>query len=249
MARGKGRDAGGTSGASASIFQPVPYAESAVQPYLPNLNLPSLAAEWCQELRSRLLLRPFEGQIKTIVFTGTSRRSGSTTSVAWFAVYLANILQKRVLLLDLNLRSPGLHRFFNHGDVCELREAVDGEQNPHVGFFHAFQGNLCLVTCNGRHGGETPAILRSEEFSGFLRRCRDEYDYVLIDSAPVAVSAETRLIGSFADGVVLLVESGRSRGEVVRRARDEIERSGARFLGAILNRRKFHIPGWLYRRL
>lgn len=249
MAKGSKKAAAEARSTPPGIFQPVPYSESAVQPYAPNLNLPSLAAEWCLELRSRLLLGSFEKEIKTIVFTGASNRSGNTTCVAWFGVYLANILQKKVLLLDLNLRSPGLHRFFNHGDVRELREAIDREQPPHVGFFNAFQGNLSLVTCNGHHGGETPTILRSEEFSQFLRKCRDEYDYVLVDSAPVAVSAETRLIGSFADGVVLLVESGRSRSGVVRRARDEIERSGARFLGAVLNRRKFHIPAWLYKRL
>jgi capsular exopolysaccharide synthesis family protein len=235
--------------AQSIFFQPVPYSEKALQPYVQNFNLPRLAAEWCQELRSRLLLLSNEKIIKTIVFTGACPGCGNTTSVAWFALYLASILKKKVLLLDLNLRSPGLHRFFNHPGVRGLRDAIDREKTPPLEFLNTLQGNLCLVTCNDHGDNETPAILHSEEFNAFLSKCREEYDYVLIDSAPVVTNAETRLISSFVDGVVLLVESERSRSEVVRRAKTEIERSGASFLGAILNRRKFHIPGWLYKRL
>lgn len=232
-----------------SFFQPVAPPEKAVQPYVPKHGLPDLAPEWCQELRTRLLLDDKDRSMKVILFTGTSKDCGCTTTAAWFAVYLANILRKKVLLLDLDLKDPGIHRFFQLEDISELRDVLDHGERDKPSFFQAFHGNLCLVTCNGSFLSDAPNMLRSDTFAEFLDRCREEYDFVLIDSASVTVNSETRLLGNISDGVILMVEAGRSRRSVVMRAKKEIESAGGNLIGTILNRRKFFIPKWLYRRL
>ncbi len=231
------------------FLQPVTAPEKAVQPYVPQHRLPELAPEWCQELRTRLLLNTGDDSLKAILFTGTSRASGCTTTAAWFAVYLSNILMKKVLLLDLNLKTPGIHRFFQLEDIRELSDALEHKEDLGPGFIHAYQGNLCLVTCNGSCLSEAPNLLRSNAFAEFLERCRENYDFILIDSAPVTVNAETRLLGNIADGVILLIEAGRNRRSVAMQAKKEIVNAGGKLIGTILNRRRFYIPHWLYKRL
>ena len=78
---------------------------------------------------------------------------------------------------------------------------------------------------------------------------RRDFDYIILDGPPPTASAESRLIADKVDGVVLIVEAGKTRRQVAVRAKQELENSGANFLGVILNRRKYYIPQWIYRRL
>ena len=87
-----------------------------------------------------------------------------------------------------------------------------------------------------------------------LRRClhrffTGEFDYILLDSAPLPNFAEARVLCKRVDGVVLVIESGKIRRQVALRAKKELEDAGAHILGVVLNKRKYHIPEWLYKRL
>lgn len=80
-----------------------------------------------------------------------------------------------------------------------------------------------------------------------LNRLLAESDCVLIDCEPMSVSAELARIASITDGVVLVLEAGFTRKKQVDRAVATIRAAGGTCLGVVLNKRKYPIPGWLYR--
>ncbi len=82
-----------------------------------------------------------------------------------------------------------------------------------------------------------------------LDQLRLFFDYVLIDCPALRVATDILSVAPFADGVILIVEAGKTRKEQVINAQKSIEFAGGKFLGHILNKRSYVIPEWLYRRL
>ena len=78
---------------------------------------------------------------------------------------------------------------------------------------------------------------------------RVSFDNILIDCGSIHESADAAVLASSVDGVVIVVEAGRSRREQIVNAQRTIEQAGGKFLGFVLNKRRYHVPGWLYRRL
>jgi Mrp family chromosome partitioning ATPase len=82
-----------------------------------------------------------------------------------------------------------------------------------------------------------------------LQTLRYSFDYILLDCPSMKDSGDAAFYAPAADGVVLVVESERTRKEQVRHALNTIEMAEANVLGCVLNKRRYPIPNWLYRRL
>ncbi len=80
-------------------------------------------------------------------------------------------------------------------------------------------------------------------------RLRESYDRVLIDSPSATVSPQGLMVSKEVDGVVLVMAAEATRWPVVEHVKQNLERSGGRVLGLVLNKRQYHIPAWVYRRL
>jgi protein-tyrosine kinase len=90
---------------------------------------------------------------------------------------------------------------------------------------------------------------RMRELIGVLfNRLRDRFDLVIMDAPAILTNFQTAALSEFTDGTVLVVEAERTRGPVARRAIQLVEANGGRVLGAVLNKRRMHIPGWAYGR-
>jgi Mrp family chromosome partitioning ATPase len=74
-----------------------------------------------------------------------------------------------------------------------------------------------------------------------------QYDYVVLDGPPIDEAPESIALSSKVDGVILVIDASRTRGKIALRAKKRIEESGGRLLGAVLNRRRYYVPDWLYR--
>ena len=91
--------------------------------------------------------------------------------------------------------------------------------------------------------------INNDQFGEFIATLRGRFEYVLLDSSAVGLNPETTVLCDKADAVVMVVKYGSTRREVVRKTKEMIERAGGRVLGVVLNKRKFPIPEFLYRRL
>ena len=187
------------------------------------------------------------GSIRTILVTSTANKAGSSTTAVSFATTLARDCKLNVLLIDANLRTPKLHKIFNIECDKGLLNLLTIEEKKKSLFRKIGRGNLSVIPCGS--GKLAPLTLfESVRFENFLNYVRKNFAYVILDAPPVSC-AETKLMSTKVDGVILVIESGKTRRPVAIRAKRELEENGANILGVILNRRKYYIPEWIYKRL
>ncbi len=204
------------------------------------------ATEQYDDLKSNLLTRYPDGSIKTILFAATAHGEGASTTAVNFAASLARDSQLKVLLIDVNLRTPSLHDVFKIDHTYGLSDLVaeNGRGSPiKVGL-----GNLYVIPC-GRPQSDPVTLLGSNGFDQFLKRMSDGYDYVVLDAPPLLGIPECRVLCAKVNGVVLVIESGRTRRQVALSAKKQLEEAGGKLLGVVLNRRRYYIPEFISRRL
>jgi len=191
----------------------------------------------------------YPGQsIKTIMFTGATHGGGATTTAVNFAKTLVRYHQVKVLLIDANMRTPNLRELFDIKNDKGLTDLVLDHVVRPFKVINCDPSYLFVLATGGKYVGPV-GLFESERFDEFLNNAREEFAYVILDSAPLPSFAEARVLCEKVDGVVLVVESGKIRRQVALRAKKELEDAGAKILGVVLNKRKYHIPDWLYKRL
>src|SRR5205823_123887 len=142
---------------------------------------------------------------------------------------------KRVILVDCDLRRPGLHSLFGLELSPGLSDALLEEGDPPLRST-AVPGLEVLTA-----GGQPPSpgeLIASSRLARLLTRLRGQADALIIDSPPVGVVADALVLAPQADGVVLVVSAGQTRRDAAQRAKQRLEKVGARLLGAVLNNAK-----------
>jgi protein-tyrosine kinase len=207
----------------------------------------NLAMEQYEILKTNLLSRYPDGSLKTILFTGSAKGNGVSTTVINFAITLAKDSQRGILLLEVNLRAPNFHKLFKIDHVHGLSDLItnNGEMTSPI---KIDLGNLYVLGCGERHS-EPIALFESRQFDEFLKVMRERFDYVILDAPPVHDFPENLILSSKVDGVILVIESGKTRRHAAIKAKKKLEEAGAKLLGIILNKRKYYIPEFIYKRL
>lgn len=204
--------------------------------------------EGYEDILTRLHTQHPGEPIKTIMFTGATHGGGATTTAVNFAKTLVRNHQIKVLLIDANMRTPNLKELFDIKNDEGLTDIVlDNDTGPFK-VINCDPSYLFVLATGGNCVGPV-GLFESERFDTFLKKVREEFDYVILDSAPLPNFAEARVLCEKVDGVVLVIESGKIRRQVALRAKKELEDAGAQILGVVLNKRKYYIPDWLYKRL
>jgi capsular exopolysaccharide synthesis family protein len=201
-------------------------------------------------LKSKILTRYTAKAVKmkTILVTGTAHGGGTSTTAVNLATSLADDGRHSVLIVDANLRTPGLHRFFKTDSFKGMTELLDVRGAKSFGFKKIGDKELYLFPCGIRRS-RNDGYFESRRFNQFLANVRNSFDYVIFDSAPVTGFPETQTLCSKVNGVILVVTYDKTRRQVALRAKKELEDAGANILGVVINRRKYYIPDWIYRRL
>ena len=207
-----------------------------------------LSSNGWHELQNKLLSRYPQKPVRTLLVTGTSHGVGVTSTVVKFAQSMAKAKNRKVLVVDANLKTPGLHHRYHfkpNGGVSDL--LVNNGTNV-FNFRRVGRKDLYVFTC-GRKYEDGKCSFDSRRFDIFMNFARDKFDYTVLDSAPITSFSESQAICSKVDGVLLVLEAGKTRRQVAIRAKKELEEAGGKLLGVVLNKRRYHIPDWIYRRL
>ena len=200
-----------------------------------------------ESLKTSLLSRYRPEELKTIVFTGAAYNTGTSTTAANFARSMARDAWRSVFLIDANLRHPCLHELFQVDHKNGLTDFM-GDENISIPQFKKLKSNFYLHT-TGSLRSQSYGIFHSAKFDNFLQIIRQNFDHVIIDCPPAPAFPETRVIAGKTDGVVFVLDSGVTGQSAALRAKKDLEEVGAKLLGVVLNKRKYHIPEWLYRKL
>ena len=195
----------------------------------------SVAAEAYRTLRANLQFTSLDREVRTILVTSAGEGDGKTTVVANLGVALAES-GKRVLLVDADLRRPGVHRLFDLPLTPGLSNLLLEEEPDLAPVATAVPGLFVLPA------GDPPPnpgeFVASARLTRLLGRARANFDYVLIDTPPVSLVADAAVLAPATDGVLLVVSAGRTKRDLARRAKEQLDNVGAHLLGVVLNNAK-----------
>lgn len=204
--------------------------------------------EHCDALKANVLMRCSPWQMKTLVFAGVTAGCGASTVAAYFAETLASDARSTVLLIDANLRSR------------TGRPMGDGAEELETSFAAIIAGDKGLlipmpdpgtlyVLPSGPPLPRPSLLFQNVAFEEFLQLARERFDYIVFDAPPLQGHPESLVLSRWADAVVLVVESEKTRKGRALWAKQQVEAAGGNLLGVVLNKRRFHIPEWIYRML
>jgi non-specific protein-tyrosine kinase len=168
---------------------------------------------------------------RTIGLTSAGTGEGKSTTLANLAIALAEA-GRRVIVIDADLRRPGLHSLFGLEQRDGLSSVLLGEQTQ-LPLQDTGVAGLRLLT-----SGPPPAnpleLLSSRRFEQVLDLAAEQADVVLVDTTPAAGLADAAVLAPRLGGMLLVVCAGRTKRDLARRAREQLERSGANLLGVVM---------------
>lgn len=207
----------------------------------------SLVSEAFRALRTSLLLSQAEHPPQVILVTSALPREGKTTSAANLAITLAQ-LGDRTLLVDSDLRKPGIRRALNlpNGHDVGLSSYLAGVAPLHdIIVQHPTVPNLDAIP-TGPIPPNPADLLSSHRMAEAIEDLRQQYKFVVIDSPPVMAATDAVIISALADGVVLVVWSNETPKQAFSRTRELLAAVKGRLLGVVLNAVDSGAPDYYY---
>jgi capsular exopolysaccharide synthesis family protein len=201
-------------------------------------------------LRERLA-RSFQGSTRAprvLGVTSCHHGEGVSSIAANLAATLARDGGGRVLLVDANVGSPSIHRIFKSEASLGLADTLAHSENAENVVVASPVESLDIVPA-GNGNGNLAQTFSGDGFSKLVGSLKRGYRFVVIDMPALDETSSAFRLASLCDGIVLVVEAERLRWEVAHRAAEQLAETKANILGVVLNKRRFPIPGWLYRTL
>ena len=178
---------------------------------------------------------------KTFLVTSPSTGEGKSTVSSFLAVTGAIHRPRKTLLIDADLRRPVIHKIFGLKREIGLCDIIAEGARLEDCIKKTSADKLHIITA-GVSDIHPTEMFDSPTISEFFDACKFYYDLIIIDSAPVIPVSDPLIIGTEVDGICLVVKAGSTQKEVVTRACDLINQSGARLLGVVLNNVKQALP-------
>ena len=145
---------------------------------------------------------------------------------------------KKVLLVDGDIRKSVLvKRYEIKGNPNGLSQYLSGQKPLDKVLYHTDTENLDMILA-GPYSPDPAELLEDTLFKDMLEKSRNNYDYIIIDTPPMGSVIDGAIIASHCDGAVIVVESGTISYRLVQKVKSQLEKSGCRILGTVLNRVK-----------
>jgi polysaccharide biosynthesis transport protein len=207
----------------------------------------SQISEAFRALRTSLLLSQADHPPQVILVTSALPREGKTTAAVNLAVTLAQ-LGDRTLLMDSDLRKPGVRRALNLtiGKEVGLSSYLAGVSTlDEVTVPHPTINNLVALT-TGPVPPSPADLLSSHRMREAIVELRHKFKFIVIDSPPVMAATDPVILSALTDGVLLVVRSGETPKEAFTRTRDLLAAVKCRLLGVVLNAVDSSAPDYYY---
>lgn len=182
--------------------------------------------------------------IRSVVVTSSLPNEGKSVSSTNLAVAAA-LSGERVILIDCDLRHPGVHEFFDLPNDIGLTSVVSGACTLEEALQSTRIPTLKVLT-TGPLGGEPLQVLNSQGARALFDQVEKEFDFTVVDTPPALVFAEAQVIAAMTDAMLLVISSQDAKKREVARTRDLFDQSGLMPLGAILNKLPPGSEGYYY---
>lgn len=173
--------------------------------------------------------------VKTIMFTSCFPNEGKSDVAFQLSQEIGN-MGKRVLLIDADIRkSAYVSRFRIKQKVNGLSQYLSGQLAKEFLIYQTNYLNLDMIFA-GPMAPNPSELLEESAFHELLTELRTYYDYIIIDTPPVGSVTDAAIIAKESDGVILVIESERVSYKVAQKVKEQLEKTGCKILGAVLNK-------------
>lgn len=208
----------------------------------------AVAQQECFKVVQRLFLVQPPNQFHAIVFAGIDRGDGCSRICVEVSRILAANTSASICLLDANFRSPSLHEFLGVPNSEGLSDSLAEEGDIRTFAKQLEPSNLWLLSA-GTMDSDSPSLLNSDRLKLRLQELRHSFEYVIIDSPALNLYTDALALGGIAEGLVVVLQADSTRRESALKGLQTLREARVNVLGAVLNRRTFPIPSFVYRRL
>jgi len=190
-------------------------------------------SEAYRTLRTNLQFVSLDKPLQSLLVTSSGPDEGKSTMLANLAVAIAQT-EKRVILVDCDLRRPSLHKLFGLGHREGLTTMmVDDNAMKAPPLQETAVPGLSLLA-SGTLPPSPSDLLGSQRMDRVLAVLKEQADMVLLDAPPVLAVSDAAILATKADGVLLVVSAGQTRRESVQMAKTKLEKVNANLIGAVL---------------
>jgi len=191
-------------------------------------------SEAYRTLRTNVQFTSVDSETKKIMVTSSGPREGKSSTVANLAVSIAQA-GKSVLVVDADMRNPTQHKLFglDNGQGLSVSLAQDLD-------FRSYIQDTAVPGVSVLTGGPVPPnpaeLVGSKRMKRLIEAVSKEYDMVLFDSPPIVAVTDAAILAQEVDGVILVLASGEVNKDYAQRAKELLDKVGAKILGAVLNK-------------
>ena len=208
------------------------------------LDQKSPIAEAFRTVRTNISFSDVDNEIQTILFTSTKQNEGKSTVISNVAYSFSKLENCKVLLMDLDLRNPTVHKMFGVSNTYGLMDNLKHNRSLEK-CIHKIEENIHVLP-TGVIPPNPTEILSSKKMAKFLKDVKSQYDYIFIDAPPVGVVSDATIISSNVDGVMYVVgakETDLSHAQV---AIDNLKKADANIIGSVLNKYEMNQSSYSY---
>lgn len=193
----------------------------------------STSTEAFRSLRTSVLLSSAGRPPRSLAIVSAEPEEGKTTICCNLAIALAQ-LNKRVLVVDADLRQPGVHEFFRARGGAGLVNYLTGDEDWQQLVRPTSLKNLDFLAC-GPMPPNPSELLSSERMQTLMREAMTNYNFVLVDSPPLLRVTDGRILATIVEGTILVVRGNATPRDLVLRAQMQISGVGGHLVGVVLN--------------
>ena len=209
----------------------------------------ALITEQYKILRTNVLSAAKTKPHKTLVITSSLHSEGKTMTALNLAVAIAQSTQKpRVLLIDADLRRGRIAKYLGVDQKIGLAEILMNQAQPADALFNIDVENLTFVAA-GSVPPNPAELLNSDRMQRFLSLMKSKFDHILIDTPPVISVTDAGIVGAQTDGIIMVIQAGRTQRGIVKRASELLHQAHSKILGHVLTNIEYHLPEYIYRYL
>lgn len=201
-------------------------------------------SEGFRQVRTAVSKRMGQAGYRSLLVMSGMPGSGATTTAANLAMgYAAS--EQRVLLIDANLRRPALHRVLKLGDGPGLGDVLAKKTDLKSAVQQTSVPNLSLLAAGTPANRAIPERLATESMAQLLREAADQYDLIIIDSAPAMVAGDGLALANKVDATIMVLRAMSEKRGLVARIRDQLTDSRSEFLGVVVNAVRASAGGYM----
>ncbi len=174
-----------------------------------------------------------DGNIKTVMVTSSMKDEGKTTTISNIACVMSE-LNKKILLIDLDLRKPSIHKHFGLTNGYGLTDLLLNKSD-YKNYIHNIQPGLDVLT-SGRVPSNSTEVINSRAIKDLIKELAVSYDYVFFDTPPVALVSDPVNIAVYSDAVILTIAYSEVDKEIIKKSIDILKQVNANIIGTVFNK-------------